>query len=388
MANKPLSQPLAIYVHWPFCLSKCPYCDFNSHVRDKIDIERWRYGLVTELQYYAEQTKDRIVSSVFFGGGTPSLMPPDLVENIIYTVDEHWGLSPDCEITLEANPTSSEVSNFKALTRSGVNRLSIGVQALNTRDLNFLGREHSEKEALIAVEAAQKTIARVSLDLIYGRPGQTLPNWMLELNRALSTGVKHISLYQLTIEKGTPFFAAHRDGNFFLPDEELAAALYLATNELCEQKGLPAYEISNHAQPGEESRHNLVYWKSGDYVGVGPGAHGRLTLGGQYFATEQISGPENWLKAVNSQGHGTRSKRIIPVREKIEEVLMMGLRLTGGISRMDFLSASGQNLEATLSEISLAPLIKRGFLEFDQVGLRTTPSGRLRLNAILGTLLT
>ncbi len=381
------TDEMAVYVHWPFCLSKCPYCDFNSHVADAIDQDRWRAALLSELAHYAAETPGRTVASVFFGGGTPSLMEPATAAAVIDAIAGHWQTASDLEITLEANPTSVEAARFRDLHVAGVNRVSIGVQALDDDALKFLGRAHSVDEAQGAIALAQKIFPRMSFDLIYARPGQTVESWRRELAQAIAMAGGHLSLYQLTIERGTPFYAAHRRGDFTLPDEELGAALYDATQEICETRGLPAYEISNHARPGEECRHNLVYWTGGDYVGIGPGAHGRLTLGGVPVATEQIPAPANWLAAVNAQGHATRKQETVGWPARIEEMIMTGLRLRAGISRDVFLARAGLELEDTLEPRRLRRLLDGGFLVLDGDGLRTTDEGRVRLNAVLAALL-
>jgi len=387
MAETASAEPLAVYIHWPFCLSKCPYCDFNSHVRENIDVDRWRAGLLAEIDHYATETTGRRVSSIFFGGGTPSLMPPDLAGDLIERINTLWGLGPDCEVILEANPTSAEAANFHALAQAGVNRLSVGVQALNDPDLAFLGRQHSHREALAAIDAAQSAVDRVSFDLIYARPGQTAQTWEEELKTALSIGTEHLSLYQLTIERGTSFFAAYRGGHFSLPDEDLAAALFDLTNDICAGHGLPAYEISNHARPGAESRHNLTYWRGGDYAGIGPGAHGRLTIDDVCYATEQITGPENWLAAVEQDGHGTRRREALTRDIRIEEIIMTGLRLAQGLERRRFEALAGCELEQVFEARTLRPLLAHGLLTLDEAGLRATGEGRLKLNAVLAALL-
>ncbi len=381
------SEAMAVYIHWPFCLSKCPYCDFNSHVRHNIDIKRWRQGLLSELDHFSELVGKTKIASIFFGGGTPSLMPPDLVGNLIEHVDLRWGLLPDCEITLEANPTSAEIKNFKVLAQAGVNRLSIGVQALNDEDLSFLGREHSSKEALCAVDAACNAVDRVSLDLIYARPNQTLKSWERELLAGLSTGVNHISLYQLTLEKGTKFFSSHRKGAFKLPDQNQAIALFQTTRELCKSKGFADYEVSNHAKPGQESRHNLTYWRGQSYIGIGPGAHGRLAINGARHSTEQISSPENWLRAVESQGHGTRKMEKLTKKIQIEEILLMGLRLTNGVEHRNFIENTGLKLEEAVSKRALTDLRNMGLIELDADGLRATENGLLKLNSVITKLI-
>lgn len=380
-------EALALYIHWPFCLSKCPYCDFNSHVRHTIDIKRWRQGLLSEFNYFAERIGGSKISSIFFGGGTPSLMPPDLVDKLIQHVDGKWGLLPGCEITLEANPNSAEIKNFELLAQAGVNRLSVGVQALKDEDLAFLGREHSSKEALCAVDTACKAVDRVSLDLIYARPNQTLKSWKQELLAGLSTGINHISLYQLTLEKGTKFFASHRKGAFKLPAEDLAIALFQTTRDLCQSVGFPAYEVSNHAKPGQESRHNLTYWRGQSYLGIGPGAHGRVKINGALHSTEQISSPENWLRAVEKQGHATRKMERLPKKTQIEELLLMGLRLTDGLNRRRFIENTGVKIEEAVSKRALTDLRNIGLIELDADGLRVTKNGLLKLNSVISKLI-
>jgi putative oxygen-independent coproporphyrinogen III oxidase len=378
---------LALYIHWPFCKSKCPYCDFNSHVREGVDAARWKNALLAELDHWADETEGAHVSTVFFGGGTPSLMEPATVAALIERIAARWGFAPEAEITLEANPTSVEASRFRDLRQAGVNRVSLGVQALNDRDLAFLGRGHSVAEARHAVELARKHFPRFSFDLIYARPGQETASWRAELAEALAMAGDHLSLYQLTIEPGTAFAPAHARGDFELPDDEQAGELYEATQETLGAAGLPAYEISNHARPGQECRHNLAYWRSQDYAGIGPGAHGRLCAGPGRFAARQFRAPETWLEAVEKHGHGTEEIRRLSPAERRAELLMMGLRLAEGISAACFLAATGRSFEDDLGHDRLAPLIEGGFLALDQSALIATPAGRQRLNAVLGRLL-
>ena len=382
------ADTLALYVHWPFCLSRCPYCDFNAHVRETIDQTRWRDALLAELSYWANQTSGRTLTSIFFGGGTPSLMDPTTTGAVIDSAAKHWSFANDIEITLEANPTSIEAAKFTDLKAAGVNRVSIGVQALDNDSLKFLGRGHDRDQALAALKLAEQTFPRFSFDLIYARPGQTISSWTNELKEALSLAGDHLSLYQLTIEKGTPFFADERAGAFVLPEENNAAELFNVTQEICDQHGMPAYEISNHARPGSECRHNITYWEGGDYVGAGPGAHGRLTINNAVHATEQIPGPENWLEEVEASGHATRNRIAIDADGRVEEIFMMGLRLTNGLSRDVFWARTGMELEDALEPRRLRPLLAANYLILDSAGLRTTSEGRLRLNAILAALLT
>jgi len=389
---RPVPGGFGLYLHWPFCKSKCPYCDFNSHVRAAIDERRWRDALSRELDHYAAEIEaaggpPRRLDSIFFGGGTPSLMHPDTVAHLIERARRHWAFAPEIEITLEANPTSVEVARFRALAEAGVNRVSIGIQALDDASLRFLGRQHSAAEALTAFEAARAHFPRFTFDLIYARPDQTPAQWCNELSAALARAGGHLSLYQLTIEPGTAFEGAVARGEFQIPDEATQAALFEITQELTAAAGLPAYEISNHARPGEESRHNLVYWRYGDYVGVGPGAHGRLTLDGRKWATRQHRAPEPWLETVERAGHATRQRDEVPAAARLEEMVLMGLRLSEGITRQRFIEEAGSEPEALFDRSRLDRLIKGGFLILDEAGLRATAEGRQRLNALLPALL-
>jgi putative oxygen-independent coproporphyrinogen III oxidase len=381
------SAPLAIYIHWPFCRLKCPYCDFNSHVRDGIDGTRWTRALLADLDHQAALVPGRVVGSVFFGGGTPSLMPPETVAALLDRVQRHWVVRTDAEITLEANPNSAEAARFRAFAAAGVNRLSLGVQALDPAALRFLGRAHDCAEAIAAIEHAHNNFARFSFDLIYARPGQSVTAWRRELGEALGLAGDHLSLYQLTIEPGTVFAALARRGDLVPPDEDTAAALFETTQDRLAAAGLPAYEISNHARPGAECRHNLVYWRYQDYVGIGPGAHGRLTRAGVKYATRQRRAPEAWLAAVETTGTGLEEVATINRDTAIEEMLMMGLRLSEGVARPRLEQAAGQSVE-TLFAGTLPPLIDEGgFLTLDRDRLAATPAGRQRLNAVLAALL-
>jgi putative oxygen-independent coproporphyrinogen III oxidase len=381
-----MSDELALYVHWPFCKSKCPYCDFNSHVRASIDETRWRDALLAELDHYAEETRGRKLVSVFFGGGTPSLMNPATTGAVLSRAARHWSFEPDIEITLEANPTSVEAGRLAEFRAAGVGRVSLGVQALDNSALKFLGRGHDVGEAKAAVAAAARTFERYSFDLIYARPGQSVAAWRAELDEALAMAGDHLSVYQLTIEAGTAFATAAARGDFRIPDEDLAGALYETTQERLGAAGLPAYEISNHARPGGASRHNLVYWRYGDYVGVGPGAHGRLKIAGKRYATRQRRAPETWLAQVEAQGHGDEERLALTPTARREEMLMMGLRLAEGIARTRFRAETGAEIEETLDGRALADLIGGGFIAVDAAGLRATEAGRQRLNAVLARL--
>lgn len=378
--NNVRSDPgFAIYVHWPFCRAKCPYCDFNSHVRETVDQERWRAALLRELDHFHSETSGRAVTSIFFGGGTPSLMPPATVAAIVDHVAARWPTADGLEITLEANPTSVEADKFAGFRMAGVSRVSLGVQALSDSDLRFLGREHCAAEALAAVAVAARHFDRFSFDMIYARPGMTVPAWEEELRRALDHAVGHLSLYQLTIEEGTKFHTLHGRGAFALPDEETQAALYEATQAVLEDAGLPAYEISNHARPGEESRHNLTYWRYGDYVGIGPGAHGRLTLAGRKFGTRTHRAPEIWLERVERDGHAEHPRESIPDELRNAERLMMGLRLTEGV-------ALDRPVEELVDPAGLKRMVGGGFVTVDGDRLRATAAGRQRLNGVLAAL--
>ncbi|WP_207485140.1 radical SAM family heme chaperone HemW [Arenibaculum pallidiluteum] len=376
-----------VYVHWPFCLSKCPYCDFNSHVRERVDQADWRQGLLREIDHYAALTPGRTVTSVFFGGGTPSLMDPATAAAVLERIAARWTLAPGAEVTLEANPTSTEAQSLAGFRAAGVNRLSLGIQALDDRALRFLGRGHDVAEACAAVELAARSFDRFSFDLIYARPEQTVAAWRDELRRALAMAVGHLSVYQLTIEEGTQFHALHRRGAFAMPDDDLAGALYEATQEELEAAGLPAYEISNHARPGEEGRHNLTYWRYGDYVGIGPGAHGRLTLDGTKWATRAHRAPEVWLERTARGGHGAHPHEPVPAEARATELLMMGLRLAEGVPLARISEEAGTPLAELVEPAALDRLVAGGFLEITPARLRATLAGRQRLNAVLAALL-
>jgi putative oxygen-independent coproporphyrinogen III oxidase len=376
-----------IYIHWPFCKAKCPYCDFNSHVREKIEEAAWRASYLKELAHYAALTPGRTVTSIFFGGGTPSLMDPGTAEVVIDAVSKHWRIANDIEITLEANPTSVEAGKLKGFRAAGVNRVSMGIQALDDADLKFLGRQHNQGEALAALDLAANTFDRFTFDLIYARPGQTPARWAAELDRALTFAADHISLYQLTIETGTVFEQAYARGDFVLPDEEIQAELYEMTGARLGAADLACYEVSNYAKPGSESRHNLTYWRYGDYVGIGPGAHGRLTLDDRKLATRQHRAPERWLEMVAEQGHATRQQDEVTRDARISELTMMGLRLAEGIPLTRFEAESGRPFDTALDPARLKRLTEGGFLMIRDGRLYATDEGRQRLDAVLGELL-
>ncbi len=379
-------EPLALYVHWPFCLAKCPYCDFNSHVRERIPQARFIAALRTELAWEAARLGRRPLASVFFGGGTPSLMDPDGVAAILGDARRLFDPLPDLEVTLEANPTSVEAGKLAAFRAAGVNRLSLGIQALDDPALRFLGREHSAAEALAALELARALFPRLSFDLIYARPGQTLPAWQAELDQALTLAADHLSLYQLTVEPGTRFEALHRRGELNLPDPDRAAELYEATTDAAARRGLLPYEVSNYALPGAESRHNLAYWRYSDYAGIGPGAHGRVTVGDQLLATRRHRAPEPWAERVEKQGHGTGGEDAVPPADRAREMLLMGLRLTEGVDRARFAARTGITLESALDQDTLRAALDEGYLAQDDAGLRASREGRLRLDALLRVL--
>jgi oxygen-independent coproporphyrinogen-3 oxidase len=376
--------PFGVYVHWPFCLSKCPYCDFNSHVRHQtIDEARFVRAFRREIAATAARVPGRTVSSIFLGGGTPSLMQPATVAAILDAVAHNWSVAPAVEITLEANPSSVEAARFRGYRAAGVNRVSLGVQALSDAALRELGRLHSATEALDALALARSLFERYSLDLIYARPRQTVEAWKTELASALAHAGEHLSLYQLTIEQDTPFASLQSAGKLVIPDEELARALFDVTQELCSLAGMPAYEVSNHARPGGECRHNLIYWKGYEYAGVGPGAHGRLDLNGARHATATEKGPEAWLTRVETDGHGVVTDEVLTREEVADEFLLMGLRLSEGIDPARYACLAGR----ALSPQRIAFLREQGFIETDGHGmLRATRAGFALLDAVVADL--
>jgi oxygen-independent coproporphyrinogen-3 oxidase len=390
MAVSKNNATLGIYIHWPFCASKCPYCDFNSHVAetpDSVNHDRWARSLISELDHSAIETSGRTVSSIFFGGGTPSLMAPETVASLIGAVHDRWQVADDLEITLEANPNSAEAGRFQAFLDAGVNRLSLGVQSFRDENLEFLGRGHSVSEAKEAIKSASKHFSRFSFDLIYGLPGQSPADWGKELDQALALAGEHLSLYQLSVEPGTPF---HRDG-VKGAGENTGAELYEITQARLDSAGLPAYEISNHARPGAECRHNLNIWRGADYAGIGPGAHGRIggKIAGKSGAEAEyrIHDPERWLSAVEADGHGTAKRQALPGPARAEEIIMTGLRLREGISLRRFQAATGRDLNECLDPAGLEKMKKGGFVEMEDDCLRATPKGVLCLNEVLRQLL-
>jgi oxygen-independent coproporphyrinogen-3 oxidase len=376
--------PLALYVHWPFCVSKCPYCDFNSHVRAEIDEAAWRDALLADLAHEAALTPGRPLGSIFFGGGTPSLMAPATVAAVLDAAERHWGFAPDIEITLEANPSSVEAANFRALAAAGVNRVSLGLQALDDGALAFLGRAHGVAESLAALDTAQAAFARVSIDLIYARPDQSEAAWLAELERAICFGTEHLSLYQLTIEPGTRFAALAAKGELPVLDTDEAAHLFELTRAVTAAAGIPAYEISNHARPGAESRHNLAYWRYRDYLGVGPGAHGRRGC----LATLRRKKPENWLAAVARNGHGLESEEALDASKRATEALLMGLRLNAGVDLSLIARETGIAAERLVDGRTVGRLAGHGLIARDGDRLCVLEPGMLLLDAILADIVT
>jgi oxygen-independent coproporphyrinogen-3 oxidase len=373
-----------VYVHFPFCAAKCPYCDFNSHVRTVVDEEAWVSGVEHELEWTAaQQSENPVIETIFFGGGTPSLMSGAAAGRVLAKIAALWPMANAAEITLEANPASADAGRFADYRAAGINRVSLGVQALNDADLKKLGRLHDKAEALTALALAQRNFDRVSLDLIYARPGQTEAQWRAELKEALDFGTEHLSLYQLTIEPETPYALLHQKGELVIPDDDLAAGLYETTQEITESAGLPAYEISNHARPGAESRHNLIYWRYGDYAGVGPGAHGRLQTRAGRIATAAIRLPERWRDAVVREGHGLADRIAIQTQDAAREHLLMNLRLREGLDLAVYERRWGTRPVAE----KLSPLIEQNFLALDDDILTATPKGRLVLNAVIAEIL-
>ena len=377
------SDAFGIYVHWPFCKAKCPYCDFNSHVRHEgVDALSFAKALGTELAWFAARTPGRTVTSIFFGGGTPSLMPPEAVGHVLDTIASLWSVSPDVEITLEANPTSIEAENFRGYRAAGVNRVSVGVQALNDEDLKALGRQHSSEEAVAAFRLAAKIFPRVSFDMIYARPNQTPEQWRAELTRALAEQQGHMSLYQLTIEPGTAYFDLYERGRLVTPTDDRAADLYDLTQELTEKAGLANYEISNHARPGQESRHNLLYWRYGEYAGVGPGAHSRLADGENRRALIAERHPETWREMVRTQGHGMVSDSVVPPVDQASEYLLMGMRIAEGIDMDRYATLAGREIDSS----KLAGMKSMGLIRRHGQQLMATADGRKLLNAVIAEL--
>ena len=384
LAIDPLDPGFGVYIHWPFCAAKCPYCDFNSHVRHQpVDQPRFIEAFLREMAAARRLSGPRTVTSVFMGGGTPSLMAPETVGAVLDGISRHWHVPDGIEITMEANPSSVEAERFRGYRAAGVNRVSLGVQALNDADLKFLGRLHDVEDALKAIRLAREIFPRMSFDLIYARPNQTVEAWDRELTEAISYAVDHLSLYQLTLEEGTPFYGLHKAGKLVLPDGDQSALLYEATQAITEREGMPAYEVSNHARPGAESRHNLTYWRYGDYAGIGPGAHGRLTVPGGKIATATERNPEGWLHLVETARHGMIEQERLQPEEQADELLLMGLRLKEGVDLARWQILSGRDPDPERERF----LIEHGFIErLGNARLRCTPAGMLILDAVVADL--
>lgn len=381
--------PLSLYIHYPFCKSKCPYCDFNSHVKKQANEEEFLQGYLNELNFFAPKLKNREVKTIFFGGGTPSLMPTYYVEKILNEISKIWQIDKNCEITLEANPTSFEAEKFKDFKKAGINRLSIGIQSLNDADLKFLGREHSASEAIETIKTAGKIFDNYSFDLIYSRPNQTLESWEKELEQAISLSANHLSLYQLTIEKGTKFYKQYLNNEFKLPDEDLAADLYELTNQTTSENGLELYEISNYAKAGFESRHNLAYWKSEDYLGIGAGAHSRVYFDDENLRSSIIilSEPSAWINSALKNGAAIQKIEKINKDELLEEVILMGLRLKDGIQNEVFQKHFGKNILEIFDKKKLENLIKNNLIEVNQNNIKITNQGLILANSIIAKII-
>lgn len=380
-------KPLGLYIHWPFCLSKCPYCDFNSHVREKVDHKRWQAGLLKELAHAAQDQTDRQLVSLFFGGGTPSLMEPETVAHLIEKAKSFFPYAEDLEITLEANPSTVEAGRFKGFREAGINRLSLGVQSLDDEVLTFLGRRHNADEARKALEIASTYFPRFSFDLIYARPHQTPEDWKSELLDALDSAPTHMSLYQLTIEPQTAFETRHLRGEKMTLEEDPAAILYELTDEMMRLAGLPAYEVSNYARPSYECRHNLLYWQFEDYIGIGPGAHGRITQQGHKWATTRYKAPETWLERVETDGHGLQTSQQLTPTETLQELTLMGLRLVKGLEINRIHEETGLDWRQCYNTNTLDLLEKEGLITKTDTHLIVSLEGRLRLNSLIAFLL-
>jgi putative oxygen-independent coproporphyrinogen III oxidase len=379
------SSNLAIYIHWPFCKAKCPYCDFNSHLSNGINHQDWNAAYLADIDYFADFIAGKNITSIFFGGGTPTLMPPYIAENILCRLAKYGSFVQDIEITLEGNPTSIEAEKFLNFKNAGINRVSLGIQSLNDKDLKFLGREHSASEAMKAVEIAANIFDNYNFDLIYARPEQSIKDWERELQKALKLAGNHLSLYQLTIEKGTKFYGSYKAGEFKMPSNDLSAEFYEITNDIMESDNMPAYEISNHAKSGFASKHNLTYWNYGDYLGLGAGAHSRITKGGNKQALMMLHSPEGWLKSIQQNNHAIQDHNTLTPQETLEEMVMMGLRIKSGINRKNFRDLIGAGLEEKLHNIDY--LLDAKMIELDEQGLRATKAGMLMVNSITGKLL-
>ncbi len=383
LTPSPTAAGFGIYIHWPFCLAKCPYCDFNSHVADNINQDNWCNSFIKEIEYHSEKIeKKQVVTSIFFGGGTPSLMPPETVSAIIEAIKKYWVVATDVEITLEANPTSVETNKFNSFAKAGINRVSIGIQSLRDDSLKFLGREHSAIEAINALNIARDYFNRTSFDLIYARPNQTINDWEEELEQALELAQGHLSLYQLTIEKGTQFYTLHQRGELKTPSDEESGLLYETTQKIMENAGYSAYEVSNYAQKGHKSQHNLVYWRYGDYIGIGPGAHGRIAINGNKYATRAHKAPNIWQERISMHGTGNHDDILLTPEERVMEMVLMGLRLFEPLLFTE-LKQENSNFKAMMNWQAIENLKENGLLAKRQDALQTTIYGRQRLESIL-----
>ena len=388
MIGEEIGSNIGLYIHWPFCLSKCPYCDFNSHVVDNVDHNRWKKALINELAFLSRNLGHKKLKSIFFGGGTPSLMKPETVFETIQLAIDIWDVKQKIEITLEANPSSIEYQTFKSFKQAGINRVSLGIQAFDDKALSFLGRGHDRLDAINALEAAHKSFDRVSFDLIYARPQQTISSWLSELEQAIKFAGEHISVYQLTIEKGTAFYSQYKNGDFDMPSPETAGDFYEVTNERLNSAGLQNYEISNHARLGSECQHNMIYWRSEDYLGIGPGAHSRLTdIKGKRRAMRSLTSPFSWLKNVETNKHALVEQNILNTSEQLTETVMMGLRLREGVSLKKLKELTGKTLDQLFGAEALYLLKNEGYLKIDNFYLSATKSGRQRLNGVVRCLL-
>jgi len=385
--NKKFMNPLGLYIHWPFCLSKCPYCDFNSHVRQRIDQKRWKVALLRELEHAAQNQEGRTLVSIFFGGGTPSLMEPETVKALLERATSLFHCAENIEITLEANPSTVDAARFKSFFEAGINRLSVGIQSLDDKALSFLGRRHSAKDALRALDIASTYFPRFSFDLIYARPQQTPESWEKELLEALNYAKGHLSLYQLTIEPQTAFATRLARGEAMVLEDDPAAFLYEMTEALMHSAGLPPYEISNYAEPTQECLHNLLYWNFRDYIGIGPGAHGRISSGEEKWATSRYKAPETWLEAVETQGHGLEYSQLLSPLERLHELTLMGLRMTKGLEIKRILEETGLDIHQAYAYQALELLKKENLLQITDTHLIPTFEGRLRLNGLISLLL-
>ena len=381
-------SPLAIYIHWPFCASLCPYCDFNSHVANKIDHDTWAAAYISELRHWHVQMPEHEITSIFWGGGTPSLMQPQIVERILQEIHRLWPVHENVEITLEANPGSVEAEKLKDFAAAGINRVSLGVQSMRDDAFRFLGRRHSRDEAMAALEVARQVFARTSADFIYARAGQTVADWQSELTEILMLRLDHLSLYQLTIEPGTPFYMRAQKGEQMTAGDDASAEMFELTQSMCAAENMPAYEISNHARAGQASRHNLAYWEYGDYLGIGPGAHGRVTLGGIKHSTTTHRAPKIYLEKIATNGHGLHAPKKLSENDMLQEMLMMGLRLTAGIPKSRIEHYAARKFNDVFAAAMLQPFLDEKLIWINKNAIGATPQGAMKLNALTKSLIT